>query len=490
MNLSQQVRQLLIEMGSGQMITRSAYDTAWLARLTELDRPLSEQALAWLRANQLPDGSWGSPEPLYYSDRIVCTLSAMVALASLGHSQDLGRLQRGKASLESYLGQLKTGSLNEMIGIEMILPALLAEAESLNILKIPHDNPLWQLTLQRETKLAALPKGIITRDISVAFSSEMVGREGIHLLDVEKLPEMNGSIAYSPAATTFFTLYVRHNDQAGLKFLHTYAIDGAVPYIAPIDIFEQGWILWNLSLSDFLDDELQSLCQPHLDLLEAEWKPDKGIAACSGLSLPEADTTSVVFETLSRFGRSVDLEGVLSYEEADHFRCFALESNPSISTNIHVLGALRQAGLCVQHPTVVKVRQFLYQQQIEQSYWIDKWHTSPYYTTSQAIIVSAGYDDILVEKAVDWILATQYSSGAWGFYLPTAEETAYSLQALAIWKRSGHPVPDKALQAGRDWLIDHAELPSPPLWIGKCLYSPTLVVQSAIISALIMVTEM
>jgi len=47
-------RQLLQEMGTG-LISASAYDTAWVARLIEQDEKLGGSALEWLCANQLPD---------------------------------------------------------------------------------------------------------------------------------------------------------------------------------------------------------------------------------------------------------------------------------------------------------------------------------------------------------------------------------------------------------------------------------------------------
>ncbi len=88
-----------------------------------------------------------------------------------------------------------------------------------------------------------------------------------------------------------------------------------------------------------------------------------------------------------------------------------------------------------------------------------------------------------------WILETQNEDGSWGYYIPTAEETAYCLQALVIWKRSGHPVPDEVLQRGAGWLTAHMDDPLPPLWIGKCLYCPVYVVRSAILSALMLVAQ-
>ena len=100
------------------------------------------------------------------------------------------------------------------------------------------------------------------------------------------------------------------------------------------------------------------------------------------------------------------------------------------------------------------------------------------------MIACAGYTDWLADDALYWILETQNHDGSWGYYVPTAEETAYCLQALVAWKRSGHPVPREALKRGAAWLVRHMDQPYPPLWIGKCLYCPVLVVRSAILSAL------
>ena len=124
-----------------------------------------------------------------------------------------------------------------------------------------------------------------------------------------------------------------------------------------------------------------------------------------------------------------------------------------------------------------------------QLFWFDKWHTSPYYPTAHAVIACAGYNDTLVEDTIQWILETQSLAGSWGYYMPTAEETAYCLQALTIWKRHGGQVPAEALRRGASWLAEHMEPPYPPLWVGKCLYCPVLVVRSAILSALALVAQ-
>ena len=68
---------LLKKIGQSDMLV-TAYDTAWVARLSEIDNELGLPALEWLSSNQLPDGSWGAAESYYYPDRIISTLSAMI----------------------------------------------------------------------------------------------------------------------------------------------------------------------------------------------------------------------------------------------------------------------------------------------------------------------------------------------------------------------------------------------------------------------------
>ena len=93
------ITKLIDEIGPGQMGS-TAYDTAWTARIGEIDWPLSSRALAWLAENQLPDGSWGALAPMYYHDRVLCTLAAMIALTYRGRrGQDKLQIEMGKLAL-------------------------------------------------------------------------------------------------------------------------------------------------------------------------------------------------------------------------------------------------------------------------------------------------------------------------------------------------------------------------------------------------------
>ena len=498
MDIRKKMQQVLKDAGISK-ITRSAYDTAWIARLGDLDQSLSQQALNWLCENQLPDGSWGAKTPQNYHDRVICTLAAMVALTRRGRrAQDRRQIERGQQALEMLSKGATRGLMGdaagEMCGFSMIMPTLLAEVESHDIITHQKDGVLERLTRQRSAKLAKLPKGMITRQDTVAYSAEMVGKDEIRLLNTDNLLEANGSLSYSPAATAFFAINVRP-DPSVMAALNAMSINGAGSTISSINTFEYSWISWNTALTGSLDEETLALCQSALKELKKFWNDKDGIATVGELAWRDGDSTSMAYHVLTHFGHSVDLRALLSYEEEDHFRCYAIESDASLSTNVHVLGALRQAGFEAQHPSVQKVVRFLQKTQTRHSFWFDKWHASPYYTTCHAIIAAAGYADELVTTAVDWVLNTQNEDGSWGFYnnIPSAEETAYCLQALAIWKRQGsgdEEIPSDVFERGANWLKAHMDDPYPWLWIGKSLYCPELVVESTILSALMLVEQL
>ncbi len=485
MNLTRNIAQLLQDIGRGQMMS-TAYDTAWVARLAKTGEPQGVAALEWLRERQLPDGSWGTESPRYYHDRLVCTLAAAIALATNGHERDRSRLERAKNALETVIPSLEDQATIETIGFELIIPTLFDEAVSLGIVRQRHYSDMERLNRQRDAKLAALPGGVINRYVTLAFSAEMAGPDVTRLLDIEKLQESNGSVGHSPSATAYFLLNVDRRNSEALDYFHQLPVDdGGVPDVVTFDVFERAWTLWNLSTGSELDDETLSLCQPHLDFLQRAWKPGSGVGFAAGYSPKDGDDTSVTFEVLSRFGRPVGIDAVLSYKVADYFRSYALEANPAVSANIHVLSALREAGLPAGHPSVQKIVRFLHAMQ----FWFDKWHVSPYYPTSHAIIACAGYLDDLVTDSISWMLATQNEDGSWGYYMPTAEETAYCLKALTAWRHQGHAVSEDVLKRGYEWLSEHSAPPYPPLWMGKCLYCPVLVVRSTILSTLVQVLE-
>jgi halimadienyl-diphosphate synthase len=482
---------LMAEIGAGKSrMSDTAYDTAWVARLGEIAPDISYTALEWLSEHQLKDGSWGSKYVFYYHDRVACTLAATIALHKQGRrSQDRQRTEKGLIALEQITSGLTQGLLADpngaTVGFEVIVPTLVAEAEQLGIIKQQGERILGRIGKLRAAKLKRLGDRKINKYVTMAFSAEMAGNDSLHMLDVANLQESNGSLAESPSASAYFAKFIQPGDPAALAYLRSIVSPaGGVPNVAPIDVFEMSWTLWNLSLITGFPAAVNKPVQKHLKFLADSWQPGLGLAYASACSAPDSDDSALVCEVLSRYGYQFDgIQTVLSYEEQDHFRCCGLESNPSISANVHILCALRQLGFTADHPAIQKILGFLRRTK-RNDFWCDKWNISPYYVSSHAVIACAGLDNELINATIDWLVQSQKSDGSWGFGISTAEETAYALQALWVWNTRGGHISRDCFSRGRTWLLNHIEPPYPPLWLGKCLYSPELVIQSAIVSAL------
>lgn len=486
---------LLKKQGPGR-ISATAYDTAWIARLAEVDRDLSNRALHWLTEHQLPDGSWGAEVPFYYHDRVISTLAAMIALTHKGRrAHDRQQIENGLLALERITADATRGLMADpngaTAGFEMIVPTLIAEAEKLGIIKRQGDRILGRLTKQREAKLAVLKNRKIDRTMTAAFSAEMAGTDAQSMLDLNNLQEADGSISHSPSATAYYLAQIRQDDAAALAYLRGVVDEnGGTPMAMPFEICERAWVLWNLSFLGNLDKEVKALCQPHLDALLQSWRPLHGVGFTRDHSVTDGDDTSLTFDVLSRFGHKLDFETLLQFEERDHFRCYPLEITNSVSTNVHFLGALRQMGLKENHPLTQKVIQYLFKTRTFDSFWFDKWQTSPLYTTAHTIMICSDFYKPLIENSIAWLLAKQNPDGSWGHYnVPTAEETSYALQALAVWKRYGGKIDPKVLSRGLRWLNEHADAPRPHLWIAKSLNYSEWIIQTELVTARALVEE-
>ena len=113
---------------------------------------------------------------------------------------------------------------------------------------------------------------------------------------------------------------------------------------------------------------------------------------------------------------------------------------------------------------------------------------------AQADVVPA----VAVGRAKEWLRQTQNADGSWGFYgRPTAEETAYGVLGLATGAANEVGERDRRrCAAALRYLrfaptsVNPADCPLPPLWIDKCLYTPTLVVRAVIEAAFVDVARL
>lgn len=494
MTLHKTIEHFITGLGRN-VVTASAYDTAWVAAVPAGDgTPRFPTALEWLRRHQYADGSWGSPWP-YYHDRLICTLRAILTLEGWGQPADQERVARGLTYIQTHAGALAQDPW-ETVGFELIFPTLLVTAwqrgldlpyeafsavEQLRAAKL--DLAAMELAYDRRT-----PLGVNLEALGNAFDPGQVGTA----------QEAIGTVGMSAAATAFVLLHDPGN--AGAAAYLAYALtegpgDGGAPAYFPLESFERSWGLYQLQHAwPTLYQDLPAACAPALDFLYRHQLP-VGWTSSIHSTPKEADTTAVVFTVLSQAGYPMDPALLYQYEEADHFRCYPFERNPSISVHAHLLDALHYCADGAQAPRIAKVMQFLHKVRKPEGYWLDKWHVSPCYTTGRVVLVAATHDldPRLAAPAVAWLLATQRPDGGWGFYpptegTPTFEETAYALLALFAWQAAGHPVPPAPLERGAAYLRTYANpLPPtyPPLWIAKSLYVPVQVVQAAVLAALL-----
>jgi halimadienyl-diphosphate synthase len=495
-DLNHKVHQLLGELDQPAMST-TAYDTAWLAQVpgetdaTSHDFP---RALEWLRDHQHGDGCWGS-QLVHYHDRVICTLNALIALTEYGTEAGDGEaIRRGETALQRNALHLDRDA-HETVGFELIAPTLLKQAQLLD-LKLPYAE-LARYQSMRDEKLRLIPPSLIySRSATTAHSLEFMGDE-LEFQRLDDLQEANGSFGHSPSATAYMVRQCQANDDAQRHFDDAAArryltsvsevAGGAAMPLHSVEIFDTSWVLYNLELANYyagLNGDLTA----HLESLQQAWTNERGLGFSSDYSVPDLDDTAVVFKLLRRAGYSVDPSVFLNYERDTHFICFPFERNPSVGVNVHLLDALQTCPDWEHQPRMVeKILGFLRRSRVQNAYWHDKWHISPYYITSHAVIATLNCDKELARDAVQWMLKTQQPDGSWGFYQPTAEETAYCLQALVAYHREGEPLDWAALDRAAEFVYRHYQSEAfPAMWIDKALYTPEHIVRSTLISALSM----
>jgi halimadienyl-diphosphate synthase len=373
------------------------------------------------------------------------------------------------------------------VGFEMILPTLLCEAGELDV-NLPYAQ-LRHYQRERTRKLSILPtQRLFEVQTSALFSLEAFAGE----IDVEgatRLLLKDGSMATSPSATAFLLSQIpdRHSRfPESVRYLEELLLryDAGLPPIAPCDIFVRAWSMYYLYHGNLLAGHAE-LVKTNCEYLLSHWGLE-GIG-WSSTGLPECDDTAMTLLALGRAGYDTDGSCLLAYERERHFVVMEHERDPSVSVNLHVLEALAAIPARARARVRDKILGYVLRARHYGAFWTDKWHVSPYYPTSRALMILPSYVPEEMGATVNWLLATQHASGAWGQYAPTAEETALTLLALLKYHREVHTLPHEPLhRAARYLIVGEAPFQEhfPELWFSKALYAPTVVVRSTILAAL------
>lgn len=473
-----------------QRMNPSPYDIAWVARLRDSDgNPRWPELLDWLVEHQHSNGSWGG-EIEYYHDRIISTLVALIALRENG-SDPL--VEKSIKSAEQYIWNhlhLLRRDPFELAGFELILPTLIEEARALNLDVPSHTCGYGEI---QTAKLKLIPPDMLYSPyISTVYSLECMGKAG-NVAKIREAKTCIGSVGNSPATTAYYLGLCQNQDEEAWSYLEGVREDlSDIITVYPFRTFELVWVLNNLLYTDF--PVTNFVDQGTLQSLKEEVGP-KGVGFDPTFLVTDGDTTSVCYRVLLSADMQVDLTGLAYFEnkETRVFRTWDFERNASVSANAHVLEALH---LAPAYPDLQLVKEkiilMLLDSRTFNTYWLDKWHASPYYATAHVLIALLKEKTFLahaIHHTVDWLLHTQRADGSWGFFeQATLEETAYVMTALLHYNRY-QPIDSGVLHRGARYLMEEYEKPTasyPDLWIAKCLYGPDDVIRSAVQAAIIL----
>lgn len=460
-----------------------AYDTAWIAKvpLNKMsNKPMFPQTLLWLFTNQKDDGSWGASIE-YYHDRIISTLASLITLSTTHHAEKFHDCIKKAESYIWYNIQNLRSNEHEPVAFELLFPSLMNEAEKLG-LNLPYHEKFY--AKERETKLILGYSDLLSkRPSTITYSIEHLGNNS-YLEDITAIQGENGSIGNSPAATAF--ILNRDYDQWAYNYIQKvlkYNYDSSMS-LYPFEIFEKAWILDNFILADI---PIKNNYKNDLMYLKENWS-DEGISMSKTYPSKDLDDTAVVFKLLSTNHNKLDPSIFSKYFYDDHFKCYQSERNPSIIVQLRVLDAIKNLkDFPLKDEYIDKILKFLKKNRYMEGYWKDKWNVTPYYTTNIAIRAFGDITEELSNPAIDWILKSQHSNGAWGNLGGTNEETAYAIQALIYYHTQVEKIDTDIITSGAKYLMEnYYDENYPELWIGKALYAPNNIIKSTVISALYM----
>ncbi|MEU8184528.1 prenyltransferase/squalene oxidase repeat-containing protein [Micromonospora sp. NPDC049047] len=477
-------------------VTPSVYETGRVVAdapwLTGHDR-----RLRYLLDTQRADGGWGGPSGY----AVVPTASAVEALLGTlrdGRAADPDGLAsaagRGLGVLADWLGQ--GTSLPDTPAADLIVPALVQRI-NYQLAFFAARGDRW--FADGPGAIAGVDRRRIDAVHALVASGRPVPQKLVHAFEVlgpaayrhAGVSPVAGAIGASPAATAAWLgdPATPGADPEVLAYLRAAVgpLDGPVPCTTPITVFERAWTLSNLVRAGV---PLRPAPKLIAELVAA--LGPQGVATGPGLPA-DADTTSVALYVLARLGHPVDPASLLLFDTGTHFCTWRGEDGRSVTTNAHVLEALgwharhTAAGASRYAGRVPALAGWLADEQQPDGCWADRWHASPYYATACVVTALDRYApaDIAgpaVDRAIDWLVASQRADGTWGRFAGTVEETAYALHVLLGTRRSVRPGVAEAIARGFPQLAEVDDRHEhPPLWHDKDLYTPVLIVRAAVL---------
>ncbi|KAK1427263.1 hypothetical protein QVD17_15946 [Tagetes erecta] len=316
------IKSIFISMDDGN-ISPSAYDTAWVALIQDVDGgPQFPSSLQWIVNHQLPDGSWG--EPLMFSafDRLLNTLACVIALTSWNIHPD--KCVKGLKFVNQNMNKLGDEKEEHMTpGFELVFTSLIELARKQGI-KVPTDSPILKLIYaRRDMKLERIPKDILHKIPTIMIYS-LEGLKDLEWDNLLNLQSENGSFLFSPASTAF--AYMQTKDQKCLAYLTNLVsnFNGGVPNAYPVDMYERIWMvdrLQRLGIARYFRSEIKDC----LAYIYRYWD-DQGVGFARNCNVPDLDDTAMAFRVLRTNGYQVSTDAFRHFNEDGRFVCYPRQS--------------------------------------------------------------------------------------------------------------------------------------------------------------------
>ena len=453
------------------------YSTAWVAMVPDkqdLTVPEWPQSLEYVRTSQLDDGGWGDPIMYYAHARVISTMAALMALTQWQRPQDKKRIKYGFQALAKYALDLEYEA-HEPIGFELLFPSLLNNLQG----AIHHfpEHILQKINATYEEKLKLINNLIpdINNPQAWWFSMEMLPVNELARLNDSFFDEI-GSIATSPAATAAVLRARRLNgldEPAAETYIDNLLVlgSGAVAFAWPAEIFAYLWMLDTYRRAGMKP-------APHFDSvmksLSINWhKGIQGLSYSQIFPINDGDISSVGYTVLSWGGYVPSDEPLLALWSDNCTKTYPNERGVSISTNIHLLTALRNQPGTPNLDYMNLVTDWLKEQVKPDTLYDDKWHLSPFYTVSHALSAFLNWDRDMETRCLAFILDHQRDDGGWGWQgRTTLEETGHCLLALNEAFDSGVLTDITPIKRAAHLFKNSLLNPQERMWIGKALYRP------------------
>nr|AQT03468.1 levopimaradiene synthase [Ginkgo biloba] len=311
-----EIKAMFCSMSDGE-ISPSAYDTAWIARVSAIDgfaRPQFPQALEWVLNNQLADGSWGEESVFLAYDRVLNTLASVITLKAWNTGNV--HVQKGLDFIRKHAEEMVDEAENHTrpSKFDMVFPAMLNDAKSLG-LNLPYELPVMkQIAHKREAKLKEITIDVL-HSVPTALLSSLEGLQDL-VLDwrkILKLQSNDGSLLNSPAATA--CAFMHTGDKKCLEFLSFVLsrFGDHVPCIYPVDLFERLWAVDTVERLG-IDRHFKTEIKEALDYVYRYWD-ERGMGFARESPVADIGVTAMGLRLLRLHGYDVSSDVLVNFKD-------------------------------------------------------------------------------------------------------------------------------------------------------------------------------